>query len=171
MKKAGQDRASNASNIGKKKVIKFKPKTFKEGPDDQVLYSLEESVGQRFDKTRLLRESTLEYNGFSQDVMENFPGKAKEILTIAREGVYDDKRSVLNEMARVIGVGSISCIKGSNHWQDDWQNNVCAFIDLGDDNAKTIVYDTIAEEFSVMNVNDFVLLKDQDYRIIGSEGL
>ncbi len=152
-----------------RKIVKFKQKTFKELPTDKELYTLDESVDKRFDRTRLLRESTLDYNGFSEDVMEQFPDKAKDLLTIAREGIYNDKRLTLNEMVDVIGNGSIDFIKGSNHWQEDWQNTVGAYIDMGDENAKTIIYDTISEEFHVMSVNDFILLKDQDYRIIDSK--
>lgn len=170
MNNVGQNQQGKPSNIRSNKIIKFKPKVFEEKPEDNELYVLEEGA-HHFDKRRLLRESTLEYNGFSQDVIEHFPDKAEELLTIAREGVYEDRKTVLNEMAKVMGAGSVSCLKGANHWQEDWQNNVCAFIDTGDISNKTIVYDTIAEEFSVMNVMDFMLLKDQEYRIIGSEGL
>ncbi len=171
MKNAGQVADNEGhKNVGKR-LIKLEPKAFKSLPHDEELYSLDEGFNHKFDKSRLLRESTLEYNGFSQDVMESFPDKAEEILTIARRGVYDDKNTVLQEMMSTLSADGVGYIKGANHWQEDWQNKVGAFIDMGDDNAKTIFYDTIAEEFSVMNVNDFILLKDQEYRIIGSEGL
>lgn len=167
----GEEQQERPIDNSSKKIIKFKPKVFEDRPEDKELYTLEEGATSRFDKTRLLRESTLEYNGFSQDVIENFPEQAEELLTIAREGIYEDRNVVLNEMAMVMGAEAVSYIKGSNHWQEDWQNRVCAFVDIGNDNGKTIIYDTIAEEFSVMNIMDFVLLKDQEYRIVGSEGL
>jgi len=171
MKNAGQVADNEGhKNVGRK-LIKLEPKAFKSLPHDEELYNLDEVFNPKFDKSRLLRESTLEYNGFSQDVMENFPDKAEEILTIARRGVYDDKNTVLQEMMSTLGADGVGYIKGANHWQEDWQNKVGAFVDMGDDNTKTIFYDTITEEFSVTNVNDFILLKDQEYRIIGSEGL
>mgnify|MGYP000881374216 CR=1 FL=1 len=168
MKNSGQSNKKEERSAHRK-IIKFKQKTFKELPTDRELYTLEESTGKMFDRTRLLRESTLEYNGFSQDVMEIFPEKAKDILTTAREGVYNDKKSTLNEMLNILGEGKVDYIRGSNHWQEDWQNIVGAYINVGNDNKSTIIYDTICEEFHVMSVNDFILLKDQDYRIIDSE--
>lgn len=171
MKNAGQITDNERHKSARRRLIKLEPKTFKDLPHDEELYNLNEGSGHKFDKTRLLRESTLEYNGFSQDVMENFPDKAEEILTIARRGVYDDKNTVLQEVVNAMGAEGIGYIKGANHWQEDWQNKVGAFIKMGDDNTKTIFYDTITEEFSVMNVNDFILLKNQEYRIIGSESL
>ena len=153
-----------------KKIIKFPSKKFENRPEDAELYALEEGFEQRFDKRRLLRESTLECNGFSDDVMEFFPDKAKEILTIAREGVYEDRKTVLQEMADAIGA-SVSVINGSNHWQDDWQHNVAAYLDIGSRRNKTVIYDTITEEFSVMSVDDFILRKDQEYGMLGSERL
>lgn len=168
MKNSGPKQKSEGK-VEQRKIVKFKQKTFKELPTDKELYTLEESVDKRFNRTRLLRESTLEYNGFSEDVMEHFPEKAKDLLTIAREGVYNDKNLILNEMVNVLGDGSIDYIKGSNHWQEDWQNTVGAYINVGDENESTIIYDTITEEFHVMSVNDFILSRDQEYRIIGSE--
>lgn len=170
MKNSGPNKKKQATT-GQKKIIKFKQKTFKELQIDKELYTLEESIDKKFDRTRLLRESTLEYNGFSRDVMAQFPEKAKDLLTVAREGVYNDKKVTLNEMINVLGDGRLGHIKGSNHWQEDWQNTVGAYIDIGDGNESTIIYDTITEEFHVMSVNDFILLKDQEYRIIGSEDI
>lgn len=168
MKNLGENKEKKSASK-ERKVIKFKQKTFKELETDTELYTLEESVDRRFDKTRLLRESTLEYNGFSADVMDQFPEKAKDILTIAREGIYNDKRLTLNEIADMFEESSVDYIKGSNHWQDDWQNIVAAYINTGDWSQNTILYDTITEEFHVMSVNDFILSKDQEYRIVGSE--
>lgn len=168
MKNSGPNKKKQGKS-GQTKIVKFKQKTFKELATDQELYTLEESIDKKFDRTRLLRESTLEYNGFSEDVMAQFPEKAKDLLTVAREGIYNDKKVTLNEMVNVLGDGSLGYIKGSNHWQEDWQNTVGAYIDMGDGNESTIIYDTITEEFHVMSVNDFILLKDQEYRIIGSE--
>lgn len=168
MKNLGENKVK-ATKKNTKKVIKFKQKTFKELETDRELCTIEETVEPAFDKTRLLRESTLEYNGFSADVLDSFPDKAEDILTIAREGVYNDKRLTLNEIADVLGESKVDYIKGSNHWQEDWQNVVGAYLDMGDDNQSTIIYDTITEEFHVMSVNDFILSKDQEYRIIGSK--
>ena len=148
------------------KIIKFKQRSFKSLPEDAHLYSLNESTNRRFDKKRLLRESTLDYNGFSADVIDLFPKHAEEILTIARNGVYDDKKTTLNEISYVLVGNEVSTVNGSKHWQEDWQNAVCAYVDVGDPNAKTIIYDTITEEFQVMSINDFTLLKDHEYGII-----
>lgn len=157
-----------------KKVIKFKRKSFDKGKYDDILYNikavneptLNEHVDTEFNRKKLLRESTFEYDDFSKGLLESFPNTAKSVLVSARSGMMSDVRSSLDEINSILEGNGCVEICGNNHWSSDWGNVVGVYIDLGKDNKDTVIYDTIKESFFVETKNDFILKRDSKYRIL-----
>ncbi len=173
-KNAIKNLSENTEQVIGTKVIKFKRKRFDTGKYDDVLYNvqavnqevLNEFVDSDFNRKSLLRESTFDYNDFSKSLLEHFPKKAKSILISSREGSVYGVQNSFDEISEILEGNGYSEITGSNHWSSEWGNTVGVFVDMGDDNKETVIYDVVKETFMVISKNDFILKKDSKYRIL-----
>ena len=71
----------------------------------------------------------------------------------------------LKAAAEMIGAYGVEAIEGNVHVNSFFQNHVALYINTGDTYEPTILYDTVAREFGITTMGDFVEVMGEEYEI------
>lgn len=110
-----------------------------------------------------------EYNSDSlnEDIAEVFPYLSEEMIEIISTWDESDKDAdnIMQKLNFIMEGYGVEAILGAESWSDYWLDTVALYVNMGDSNENTIIYDTNKGKFRVNTFQDWVSKHREKYDI------